>query len=120
MLIMIVPFISFAANNPPGGSGLIPCDGTASDPCTFTKFMDLINNVIKFIFVALAIPIAAIMFTYAGFKLVTSGGSSEARTSARKIFTNAVLGLVFAGAAWLIIKLILDILNFKATGTFFK
>ncbi len=75
--------------------------------------MTLINNVIYFILFVLAVPIAAIMFFYAGFELVTSGGSTEKRGIAKKVFINAVFGLVIAAGAWLIIREILLILGYK-------
>lgn len=82
--------------------------------CDFNAFMGLINNIIKFILFDLAVPIAAIMFAYAGFLLVTAGGEAAgARTKAKSIFTNAVIGLVLAAAAWLIIRTILLILGYE-------
>ncbi|KKS99985.1 MAG: hypothetical protein UW07_C0008G0017 [Candidatus Nomurabacteria bacterium GW2011_GWF2_43_8] len=108
-LILIAPALSFAAQNPP--TGLVPCmDGK---DCDFGKLMLLIDNVIKFILFKMAIPIAAIMFAYAGFELVTSGGSTEKRGIAKKVFTNTALGLIIAVAAWLIIKTILSILGYE-------
>ena len=98
--------------------GLVPCDnivgadGKIANPCDFNAFMALINKVIRFILFALAIPIAAIMFAYAGFLMVTSGGSTEARGKAKKIFTNAAYGLVIAATAWLIVRTILSILGY--------
>lgn len=74
--------------------------------------MTLFNKVIRFILFDIVVPIAAIMFAYAGFLLVTSGGSSEARTKANTIFTNTVWGLVIAVAAWLIIRTILSTLGY--------
>jgi len=53
------------------------------------------------------------MFFYAGLKMVTSGGSAEARGKAKSIFTNAVLGLAIAVGAWLIIRTILSILGYQ-------
>jgi len=101
-LILIAPALSFAAQNPP--TGLVPCmDGK---DCDFGKLMLLIDNVIKFILFKMAIPIAAIM-------LVTSGGSTEKRGIAKKVFTNTALGLIIAVAAWLIIKTILSILGYE-------
>ncbi len=107
-LMLILPTFSFAA-------GLVPdCDNlTPTTQCDFTAFMTLIDTVIKFILFNMAVPIAAIMFAYAGFLMVTSGGSTESRTKAKSIFTNAALGLIFAAAAWLIIKTILLILGYK-------
>lgn len=106
--VIFVPMASFAAD-PPSGSGLIPCDG---DNCDFTQFMNLINNVINFIFVYLAVPLCAIMFAYAGILLVTSGGSTEARGKAKTIFTNSALGLILAAASFLIIRTLLAILGY--------
>jgi hypothetical protein len=113
-LILILPVFSFAQTS----TGLIPCGqsdatGKIAHPCDFNAFMTLINNVIHFILFVLVIPIAAIMFFYAGFELVTSGGSTEKRGIAKKVFTNAVIGLVIAAGAWLIIKMILSILGFN-------
>lgn len=113
-LMLIMPVFSF-------GAGLVDCDNTpAADgkiakPCDFNAFMDLINTVIKFILFKLVVPIAAIMFFYAGFKLVTSGGSTENRGVAKKVFSSAVYGLVAAVGGWLIIRTILTIAGYDGT-----
>lgn len=91
-----------------------------TNPCDFNFFMDLINNIINFILYFMAIPIAAIMFAYAGFDLVISGGEASKRTQAKNIFTNAVLGLILAAASWLIIKYVLMILGYNGTWIGFK
>jgi len=95
-------------------AGLVPCETGPS--CDFNALMTLINTVIKFILYDMVIPIAAIMFAYAGFLMVTAGGEAAgARTKAKSIFTNAVLGLIFAVAAFLIIRTILSILGYKGS-----
>ncbi|MES3032097.1 MAG: pilin [Patescibacteria group bacterium] len=109
------------SNNTNDGKGLVPCDNTPDDkgviakPCDFNAFMKLINTVIHFVLFSLAIPIAAIMFFYAGFLMVTSGGSAEAKSKAKNIFSNAVYGLVIAAGAWLIIRTILSILGYNGS-----
>jgi hypothetical protein len=108
LLLLVMPVLSFAAGDPPD-SGLIP---PCSPNCGFNDLLTLVNTVIKFILFDLALPIAAIMFAYAGFLLVSSGGSTEARGKAKEIFTNTLLGLIFAVAAWLIINSILSILGY--------
>ena len=113
--IFIIPVLSFAWNI---GDPIVPKCST--DGCGWTEFLTLVNNFIQFILKALVIPIAAIMFFYAGFKLVISGGSTEAKTQAKKIFTNAVLGLVIAAGAWLIIRTILSILGYQGAWIFDK
>ena len=107
-----MPFSSSAA-------GLVPC-GTdnpltplTNHDCEFKDALTLINTVIHFILFNLAVPIAAIMFFYAGFKMVISGGNPESKTKAKEIFTNAVIGLAIAAGAWLIIRTILLILGYK-------
>ncbi len=122
-LMLIMPVFSLAQTS----TELIPCGKTLQAdktigattykkgeviPCNFTDFMKLIDNVIKFILYKLAIPIAAIMFAYAGFKMVTSGGSTESRTQAKSIFTNTALGLIFVAGAYLLVKTILSILGY--------
>ena len=118
--IILLPSFSLAQGKPPvsPNGGLVPCgiaDSTGKiTACGFNDFMTLINNIINFILYGMAIPVAAIMFAYAGFLLVTAGGEAAgARTKAKTIFTNAVIGLVLAVACWLIVKLILSILGWN-------
>ena len=100
--------------------GLVPCDNTPdskgkiANPCNFNALMALVNKVINFILYSLVIPIAAIMFAYAGFLMVTAGEEiASARTKAKSIFTNVALGLILVAASWLIIKMILSILGYN-------
>ncbi len=95
--------------------GLVSCGKSGQPECNFKDFITLINTIIHFVLFNLVVPISAIMFFYAGFKLVTSGGSTEARGTAKKVFTSTVMGLIIAAAAWLIIRTILSILS--PTGT---
>ncbi len=106
LLILITPALSFAKS-------IVPCDNNEI-PCDFDAFMVLINNVIHFMLFDLALPIGAIMFTYAGFLMVTAGESaSEARTKAKGIFLNTIIGLGIAVACWIIVHSILVVLDYK-------
>lgn len=105
-VLIVLPVFSFSA-------GLVPCGGTGQPACDFTQFMNLINKVIKFIIVALAVPISAVMFFYAGFLMVTSAGSAESKTKAKNVFSNTLFGLAIAVASWLIVRTILFILGYK-------
>jgi len=111
--ILILPFISFAAD-------LIPCGTTANPtPCGGDKgwdqLMTLINNVIKFILFDMVVPIAAIMFAYAGILLIFSGGDTGKRAKAKSIFVNVAIGFIIAIAAWLIIEFILTLLGYDGS-----
>lgn len=112
--MVLVPMISLAQNNLPElespNGGIVPC----KDDCDFNDFMTLINNVIKFMLFYLALPICAIMFAYAGFLMVTAGESaSEARTKAKGIFMNALIGLLIATTCWIVVHSILEVLGYE-------
>lgn len=94
--------------------------GTPKNPCNFNYLMTLVNNVIHFILFYMVVPIVVIMFVYAGVLLVTSGGEPGARTKAKGIFFNAVIGLVIALAAFIIVKTILITLGYTNIKDFFK
>lgn len=106
---LLMPAAIFAEE--PAVTGLVTC----TTNCGWNDLMAMVNKVINFLLVDLALPIAAIMFAYAGFKLTFSGGEPEARGTAKKIFLNTVIGLVIAVAAWLIISTILAIMGFDGT-----
>ncbi len=92
-------------------TGLVPC----VDNCGFVDLITLINKVIEFILYKLALPVAAIMFAYAGFKMVTAGGNTEGINTAKTVFKNTAIGLMLAAGAWLIVKTLLSILGYTGT-----
>ena len=114
-MVLIVPMVTLAQSGVRDDkTGLVPCGNEGQEPCDFNSFLLLIHNGIKFLLFDLAVPIAAIMFAYAGVLLVTTG-SSEGKTKAKNIFTNTVIGLAVAAGAWLIINTILGILGFDGS-----
>jgi len=106
-----MPILSLAQQDPP--TGLVSCDNSIGNLCDFNALMALINKIINFILYDMVIPIAAIMFAYAGFLYLTSAGDTGKMKQAHTIFTNAAVGFIFVLAAWLIITLILDALVCK-------
>jgi hypothetical protein len=87
--------------------------GDVANPCdSFDKLLKVVNKVINFVLFSLIIPFAAIMFAYAGILLLTSGGNESQMKKAKKIFTNVLIGIVVALAAWLIVGTILSILSY--------
>ncbi len=99
-------------------SGNVTSSIQVTKPCGWSDLLNLVNNIITFMLYYMAIPIAAIMFAYAGFLLVTAGGEAAgARTKAKNIFTNTVFGLILAVACWIIVKLILTTLGWTGIGS---
>ncbi|MCI0542507.1 family 16 glycosylhydrolase [bacterium] len=101
--------------------GLVPCGTHATPPegfapgdqankvaedCQFADLIELIQRVMNYLLFAFAIPLAAIIFTYAGFLYLTAGGDTGKISRAHSIFLYVVVGLVVALAAWLIVKAI--------------
>ncbi|HAS80460.1 MAG: hypothetical protein UR25_C0001G0063 [Candidatus Nomurabacteria bacterium GW2011_GWE1_32_28] len=86
--------------------------GMVSNPCGFQDILDMIDLVIDFLLKNIVLPLSAIMFAYAGFELVTSGGSTEKKSKAKKIFTDVAIGLIIVVAAYLIIQSILSIVGY--------
>lgn len=70
----------------------------------------LLSNIIKFLLLYLAVPLATLSIAIAGFKFILSGSDPAQRESAKKIFWYAFLGLLIAFAAWLIVDTILKAL----------
>jgi hypothetical protein len=86
-----------------------------SNPCGYEDLFKMINKVINYVLYVLFIPIAAILFAYAGFMLITSGGEVGKKKKALSVFWNVGLGLVIAVASWLIINTILSIVGFDGS-----
>ena len=93
----------------------IDMEGAVKNPCDFNYFMKLINDVMNFILVQLAVPLSALMFAYAGGILLFSGGSEGKRSQAKKIFTNVAVGLIIVAGAWLIIHSILSLIGYNGS-----
>ncbi len=77
--------------------------------CGFPQFVELAGNVIKFL-ILLSIPVATISFAWAGWLMLTAGGNSGQVEKAKGIFTDVLIGLLFALTAWLIVQLIMSAL----------
>src|SRR3989344_5440047 len=95
--VIVVP-LSWAA-----AQGLVPCTGLNCQACSVVS---LIQNVIRFVMTA-SIPIAAILFAYAGILYFTSGGSTGQIEKAHSIFGKVALGFILTISGWLIVETIL-------------
>lgn len=89
--------------------------GGIKNPCDFKYFIKMINKLVNFILFQLAIPISALLFAYAGFLLLFSGGEPGKRTKAKNIFIDVFFGLIIAAACWLIINIILTTLGYDGS-----
>jgi hypothetical protein len=88
---------------------------TMATPCNFEFFMQLINNIIKFLLVVMAVPIVALIIMYTGYLYITAGGNASQTEKAKGIMFKVVIGFVIALAAWLIINTIITSFNLDPT-----
>ncbi len=84
--------------------------------CGFNDFMYMINKIISYIMV-LVLPIAALVFAYAGYLYLTSGGNTNKRSAAKNAMTNLVIGVLIILCAWVVVRAVL--LSLGVTDEFF-
>jgi hypothetical protein len=115
-LLLTLPMFAMIAQAK-NTSGLVVCGiSTPGAPvpleqqCDFIDLMNQVQSTMNFVIYQLATPVAVLMFAYAGFKLVTSQGDTNAMKDARKIFLNTLMGYGIMLSAFLIIKLIFSFL----------
>lgn len=85
---------------------LIVCNGP---DCTFGHLVTLVKNLITAL-VTISTFIAVAAFAYAGFLLLTSGGSSSGRTKAKEVFMKVLYGYLWILGAWLLVHTIASVL----------
>jgi len=98
-LFFIVPFAVSA-------QGLVPCGGETQPACDFNYFIQLIQNVIQFLMFTVAMPLAAVLFAWAGIMMLTAGGSEDKIKQAKEIFWWVFVGILIALSAWLVVNAI--------------
>lgn len=80
--------------NQPGGCQSI-CD-----------VVKLAQNVLNF-GIFMAVVLSALLFAYAGFKLLTAGGNTEVYAQGKRVFGNVLIGLIIILAGWIVIDTLL-------------
>jgi len=103
LFAIFLPLVVFA-------QGIVPCDGSAANPCGFKEFITLIQNVINFLTFSVAVPLAAIVFAWAGIIMLSAGGDPGKITDAKKIFGFVLIGFLITLSAWLIVSTLLGVL----------
>lgn len=110
-ILLGVPFVSYAQNQPSGGGGTtvaIPnplCSGNQS--CGLT---DIIQRILTFL-LQVAVPLATLVVLWAGFLFMTAGGSEERIKTAKRALWSAVVGIGILLLATGIVNVIKSILS---------
>lgn len=82
---------------------LVPCDGVDCQSC---DFVELINRIVRW-FIEIMPILCGLVVVYAGVQMVTSGGNESARSHAKSMLTNVLIGFVLLLTAWLIVDTIM-------------
>lgn len=80
-----------------------------STSCQACNLAQLVQNIINFC-IGLSIPIAAVLFAWAGILYFTSGANPTNKETAKKIFSSALIGFLIAITSWLVINTLLHVL----------
>jgi hypothetical protein len=105
---LAIPIIVLAQTTGSASSGnLVPCAGAAD--CNLCTFGQLIQNVINYV-IGLSIPLAALLFAWAGWLYFSNHEDTSRIAQAHRIFTTVFIGFVIAVSAWLIVQTILKAL----------
>jgi len=79
------------------------------NPCDFPELIHLVKHLMDFA-IYLAMPLSAVLFSYAGWLYLASAASPDKKKKAHAIFWAVLVGLLWVLGAWLVIKLISDTL----------
>ena len=92
------------------GTGLGGETCNVAGPCNFCDGLIVVSNILTLLF-EIAIPIAVAMIVWGAIRLMFAGGSTERVSSARKIITSAVVGIIIVFAVVVILRTLFHILS---------
>ncbi len=94
-------------------AAIVPkCDAVTG--CTVGDFWKLFNNVVTAL-ISVAVAFVTIVFIYAGYTYLTSGGDSGKVKRAHEMLKKAAVGFLIALIGYSLIFFILDILGFEVS-----
>ena len=95
---------------------IVPCDGVNCTVCDIAIVAQNVLNTAIFVLVALS----AVLFAYAGWKMLTAQGNTESYSQGKSIFGNVVLGLVIILAGWIVIDTLMKTMTNSSFGPWNK
>lgn len=105
-LYLLVPAVTSASV----WKALVPPDCDVQGGCqSICDLAQLIQNIIND-GIILATFLAAVLFAWAGFRMLTAGGDAHQIASAKKVFSAVFVGFLIVLSAWLIVDTIMKTL----------
>lgn len=87
--------------------GLVPCGNPGQSACTVCDFYVLIDNLIDFVAIKLAPPLALLLIVIGAVFIIISSGSQDLYNKGKNIITMALLGLLIIWGSWMIIDVVM-------------
>ncbi len=85
--------------------GLVPCDISGPNACTFCDFFVMIDRIIDFLLIKIVPALAALMIAIGGLIYIFSRSDPKMLSWAKDLFTSVVYGLLIIYGAFVIIGL---------------
>lgn len=89
---------------------IVPCGREGTPACQLCHLWQLVSNIINFVLFSLATPAAILLFVASGIIFLTSAGSEDRITLAKRVLTNAIVGIAIMFASWLIVGTLINTL----------
>lgn len=97
-VILALPLIVSAQN-------IVPCGTTSHpEPCQFKDLIALVNNFISYFIAFVYVPFVSLTIIYIGFLFVKD--QAAAKTKAKKILWNVVIGTILVLGAWILVNFV--------------
>jgi len=113
MFFVFSPALALAAGLP---TKIVTCNGVDCTVCDIAIVAQNVLNTAIFVLVALS----AVLFAYAGWKMLTAQGNTESYSQGKSIFGNVVLGLVIILAGWIVIDTLMKTMTNSSFGPWNK
>ncbi len=105
LVLLSLPTVTFGADV----GGLVPCDGASFDTCESCDFILLVDNIFTWLGTVLGIIFVLIVIVM-GLRLVSSMGGVDAKTQARRVISNAIVGYIIFLACWFAIDFFMKLM----------
>ncbi|MDP3645992.1 MAG: hypothetical protein Q8R25_02800 [bacterium] len=100
ILVAIMPSVTFGAGIP---EKIVPCNGT---DCTVCNLATLAQNILN-TGIFIAVFLSAVLFAWAGVKMLANQTNPGGKDEAKKIFFNVMVGLLIILGAWLLVDTVM-------------
>lgn len=113
-VIMMLPVAAMAQSGLP--SQIVPEDCNQPGGCqSICDIALLAQNLLNY-GIFLAVVLSAVLFAYAGWRMITSGGNTEIYAQGKRVFGNVLIGIIIILAGWIVVDTLMNTLLGTSNG----